>query len=60
MEELYIDEWTTVRISVTNRIVLEVDKCGEILELDLTKEQSYQIRGLLEKAEVECEQVNSR
>lgn len=50
---------TTVRISVTNRIVLEVDKCGEILELDLTKEQSYQIRGLLEKAEVECEQVNS-
>lgn len=59
MEELYIDEWTTVRIYVTNRIVLEVDKCGEILELELTTEQSQQIRGLLEKAEVKCEQVNS-
>lgn len=59
MEELYIDEWTTVRIYVTNRIVLEVDKCGEILELELTTEQSQQIRGLLEKAEVRCEQVNS-
>lgn len=59
MEELYIDEWSTVRIYVTNRIVLEVDKCGEILELELTTEQSQQIRGLLEKAEVRCEQVNS-
>ena len=59
MEELYIDEWTTVRISVASRVVLEVDKCGEILELELTTEQSRQIRDLLEKAEVECEQVNS-
>ena len=59
MEELYIDECVSVRISVTNRVVLEVDKYGEILELELTTEQSYQIRDLLEKAEVECEQVNS-
>lgn len=59
MEELYIDECVSVRISVTSRVVLEVDKYGEILELELTTEQSRQIRELLAKAEVECEQVNS-
>jgi len=59
MEELYIDEYENVLIYATHRVVLEVYKYGEILELELTTEQSRQFRNLLEKAEVECEQINS-